>query len=209
MPDLREAWSSHIQAMDYDVHMAAVGQAQANADLLAELFRDHPPPAGSRVHIAGAGTGQYFDYFPPDRLAPYRMTFTDINPLFLARFQTRWPMKAEAIGVDDIEAPTQPGPYDLTIAILVLEHIDWRRAITAMCARTARAFVVIQEDPPEPLVRPLPGSMAILREALPHLVSRDELIEAFRAEGFELSRTSTRDVPDGKRMIGLDFTGPR
>jgi hypothetical protein len=205
MADLRQAWSSHIEAADYEQHMAAVGQAQANADLMAELFRERPPGPGSRVHIAGAGTGQYFDYFPPASLAAYQVLLTDISPKFLAVLRGRTQGMPFAMQVDDIEAPACPGPFDLTIAVLVLEHVSWRSAVEGICARTERAFMVIQEDAPEPVLRTLPGTLAILREARPHLIPRGELIEAFRGHGFVLDRITSRDVPDGKRMAGLDF----
>jgi hypothetical protein len=206
MPDLREAWTQLIEAEDYEQHMAAVGQAQANADLLAELFRDHPPPPGASVHFAGAGTGQLFEYFPPETLAAYGVLCTDINTRFLEKLSSR--VRVET-SVDDIEAPALAGPYDLTIAVLVLEHVEWERAVAGMCARSGRVFVVTQENPPTPAVRELPGTMSILRQARPHLIAREDLEERFRGEGFELTRVSRRDVPDGKGMLGLDFTRRR
>ena len=205
MSDLRLAWTKHIEPDDYEAHMKAVGQVQANADLLAELFRDFPPATGARVHIAGAGTGQYFDYWPAAALAPYDVVFTDVNPQFLAFLTARTQGLRHLIRVDDIEAPRQSGPYDLTVVILVLEHVDWRAAVSAICSRTERAIVVIQENPPDPPPRELVGTMAVLRQARPHLIARDDLIEAFETEGFELTRISTRDVLDGKRMTALDF----
>jgi hypothetical protein len=36
--ELREAWTNLIQAADYEVHMASVGQAQANAKQVEEYF---------------------------------------------------------------------------------------------------------------------------------------------------------------------------
>jgi len=51
--------------------------------------------------------------------------------------------------------------------------------------------------------------MDILRTSHPHLVPREELIDACVQEGFTLTRTSTREVLDGKRMAGLDFTRRR
>jgi hypothetical protein len=204
--DLRFAWSVHIEPDDYEAHMASVGQAQANAKLLAELFDDYPPPSGARVHIAGAGTGQYFDYWPPSVLAPYDVLFTDINPIFLLSLTARAQGLRCTIRIEDIEEPAVGASFDLTVAILVLEHVDWRRAVSALCARTDRAFVVIQENPPDPPARELRGTMDILRESRPHLIPRAELIAAFQQERFTLTRTSTREVPDGKRMTGLDFT---
>ena len=67
---LRQLWAGHITPDDYERHMAATGQPPANADLLAELFRDAPPAPGARILFAGAGTGQCYDRFPPAAQAP-------------------------------------------------------------------------------------------------------------------------------------------
>ena len=56
--NLRLAWTQIVSGQDYDEHMAAVGQAQASAALTAELLMRTKLRAGSRIVIAGAGTGQ-------------------------------------------------------------------------------------------------------------------------------------------------------
>ncbi|HTS66109.1 MAG TPA: class I SAM-dependent methyltransferase [Candidatus Acidoferrales bacterium] len=205
MSDLRRAWSALIEADDYERHMAAVGQPQANAALLDELFTGFPPPPGARIHFVGSGTGQYFDYWQPAALSGYHLTFTDINSAYLARLTSRLGAMPAVVQVDDIEAPALNGPFDLAIVILVLEHVDWHRAVAALCDRADRVFVVIQQNPPDLPVLDLPGTMSILRQACPHLIGRAELIEAFRREGLPLVRTSFREVPDRKHMAGLDF----
>ena len=199
---LRDLWAGHITADDYERHMAATGQPEANADLLGELFRIAPPAPGARILFAGAGTGQYFDYFPPAVLAPYRPLFTDINPLFLDRLAARFACQTL---VDDIEAPRVAGPFDLAIVILVLEHVEWRRAVTALCGLARRVFTVTQENPAALAPRPLPGTLAALDQHPPRLLDRAALIAEFDGWCFELARTSTREVRDGKRMVGLDF----
>jgi len=193
-------WRNHITADDYERHMASTGQPQANADLLAELFRDHTPTPGAAVLFAGAGTGQIFDHFAPAVLADYRVTCTDINPAYLLRLTARYEC---ATATDDIESPVLRGPFDLAIVTLVLEHVDWRRAVAGLCGMAARVFIVIQEDPPGSIARPLEGTLAGLRS---HLLDRGELIAQFREGAFDLLRTSVREVRDGKTMVGLDFT---
>jgi hypothetical protein len=74
---IREAWLNGISPDDYDTHMAAVGQAQANAGLVAELLEAHPPTAGASILFVGAGTGQLFDYASPEMLKPLQSTFSD------------------------------------------------------------------------------------------------------------------------------------
>ncbi|MCX6626324.1 MAG: class I SAM-dependent methyltransferase [Candidatus Solibacter sp.] len=202
---LREAWAAHIAADDYERHMAATGQPQANADLLAELFRDRPPAPGARILFAGAGTGQYFDFWAPDALAPYRPVFTDTNPLFLARLAERF---AAETHIDDIEAPRIAGPFDLAIVILVLEHVDWRRAVAAMTGIARRVFTVTQENPAGLTARPLPGTLGILQAHPPRLLERAALIAHIGGLGFTVTRTAIREVVDGKKMVALDFTAP-
>jgi hypothetical protein len=203
MPEsLRDAWAGHITPEDYERHMAATGQPEANADLLAELFRTAPPAPGSRLLVAGAGARHYFDYGAPASLAPYACVCTDINPLFLARLAARFPCEAM---VDNIEAPSVAGPFDLAIVILVLEHVDWRRAVSALCGLAARVFTVTQENPVGLPAHRLPGTLGILSDFPYRLVDRGELTAHFASLGFGVTRTSIREVADGKRMVGLDF----
>lgn len=211
-PSLRHAWTAIIQPADYEAHMAANGQAQANADLARELFLVAPPPPGAAILFAGAGTGQMFDYLDPGILAPYRTTFTDINPDFLDSLEARlepYELAFETL-VDDIERPSVPGYFDLLIAVLLLEHVDWPTAVAALCRlATWRVFVVIQEDPPNLESRPAVGTMNVLRELHPRLVDRAELVRAFEKHGFRVHRISSREVADSKKMVAIEFVRDR
>ena len=142
---LRLAWTQIVTGEDYDDHMARVGQAEAGADLSRRLILSANPPAGGRVVVAGAGTGQMLDFVDPALLRPYLLTFSDLNPAFLARHGL-----AAAVLVDDIEqTKLEPAP-DFLLAALLLEHIDWRRGVQAIaglrpppaassCKRTQKA----------------------------------------------------------------------
>jgi hypothetical protein len=192
-------WREDITAEDYERHMAATGQPQANAELLAELFRERPPARGASVWFAGAGTGQIFDDFPLEVLEPYCVTCTDINPTFLRRLAERFPCET---AVDDIECPTLAGPFELAIVILVLEHVDWRRAVSGLCGIARRVFVVIQQNPEGLVPQALGGTMSLVRG---QLLREDELIAEFAQHGFQLGRTSARSVRDGKSMVAMEF----
>src|SRR5512146_694737 len=173
---LRRAWICTIRAADYDAHMAAVGQAQANAEIVAELFRDRPPRPDARVLFAGAGTGQMFDYVSAEILRPFVTTFADINPEFLDQVRNRlagFPELRFDTALDDLEGSRLPPGFAMVIAVLVLEHLDWRKAVASMCAlSTERVFVVLQENPPElrrVLSRPPVGSMEVFQRLGPRL----------------------------------------
>jgi hypothetical protein len=193
-------WRADITAEDYERHMAATGQPRANAELLAELFRERPPACCAAVWFAGAGTGQIFDSFPMAMLEPYRVTCTDINASFLQRLAERLPCET---AVDDIESPTLSGPFELAIVILVLEHVDWRRAVAGLCRVARRVFVVIQQNPEGLVPQVLGGTMSLVRG---QLLRADELIGEFARCGFGVVGTSSRAVRDGKLMVGMEFT---
>jgi hypothetical protein len=202
---LREVWRDHIRIEDYERHMAANGQAQANASLLEDLFLNYAPPLGAPVLFAGAGAGQYFDYSPSALLGRYRTTFADINPLYLSRLSERIAGVDFATVVDDISESRLTGPFDLAIVILVLEHTDWRRAVACLARQAARVFTVIQQNPAAAAHHRLQGTLALLEDVPPVLVDPADLTAAFEEWGFRCHRTDSRGVAGGKTMLALDF----
>jgi 2-polyprenyl-3-methyl-5-hydroxy-6-metoxy-1,4-benzoquinol methylase len=206
MPTLREAWTYVISAADYEAHMASIGQAQANASLVEEFLQAAPPPPGSAILIAGAGTGQMFDYIPASILTPYCTTFTDINAGYLQILSARLQDITFELAVDDIESSALAGPFDLAIAVLVLEHVDWPRAVASLCRLSSRVFVVSQENSPQTQLRPLAGSLVVLRDVSPHLIPRKDLEAEFAGHALRAVRESVKEAADAKRMIGIEFS---
>jgi hypothetical protein len=202
---LKAAWRDHIRIDDYERHMAANGQAQANASLLKSLFLNYAPPLGARILVAGAGGGQCFDYLPTNVLGRYRTTFADISAAYLERLSERLKGVDFSAVVDDIEDSRLAGPFDLAIVVLVLEHVDWRLAVASLARQAARVFTVIQQNPAVLPPNRLEGSLAMLEQVPPVLVDRAELIGAFEASGFRCHRTEQRSVAGGKTMLALDF----
>jgi hypothetical protein len=203
---LREAWADYITIADYEAHMARSGQIRTNAGILADLFRLYPPPPGARVLFAGAGTGMYFDFWPAASLAPYRCTFADINPVFLERLKQRigTAIDAECV-LDDLESTSLPQGFDLATVVLTLEHVNWRKAVDGLARIARRVFIVIQENPPDWVAQPLPGTLAALETHRFELVDRAELTSRFASCDFHLGWTEVREVPGRKKMVGLEF----
>jgi hypothetical protein len=207
---LREAWTTIIQAKDYEEHMAAVGQAQANAKLVAEYVEAHPPGAGASVLFVGAGTGQMFEFVSPTILLPYQTTFADINAAYLACLGERL-RGAEGLRystvVDDVEKTCLNPGFHTVLAVLLLEHVNWRKGVSTIAALASqRAFVIIQENPATlaTAITPkgeIPGTMKILTEVHPTLISRDKLVGEFTRYGFELCYSAEKIVADDKRML--------
>src|SRR5713226_2101872 len=127
--NLRKGWTEVVTGDDLDQHLAAIGQAQVNAQLLGEMLADSALPADAELLLAGVGTGQLFDYADVDALALYRLTCTDINAQFLAALDARLrkaPRLRASVKLDDLETTALGGPFDAVAAILLLEHIAWR-----------------------------------------------------------------------------------
>ncbi len=213
---MRRAWTEIVTPDDYEEHMASIGQAQAAADLTRHLIELASLPAGSAITIAGAGTGQMFDFLDPSVFRPFRLTCADLNPAFLARLRERLArhgLGAEIVA-DDIERTNlEPGCH-LLLAALLLEHIDWRRGVEVLAGlRPGACGIILQENPPEMTAavtpgRRLPPSIAeAVKTGHPALVPREELIQAMTAHGYRCRESAFREVADSKRLAGLLFEG--
>jgi hypothetical protein len=211
---LRRAWTEIVTPDDYEEHMARIGQAQAGADLTRHLIETLRPSRGSRVVFAGAGTGQMLDFLDAALLRPFQLVFTDLSTSFLARLKRRLAqldLAAEVIADDFENTALKPGP-DLLIATLLLENIDWLRGVQTVGAlHPAACGIIIQENPADMKSaftpgRVLPRSMAeAATDAHPVLVPYDHLVPALAAHGYERTDASSREVADGKRLIGILF----
>lgn len=212
--NLRDAWTSKVLADDYETHMAAIGQAQANAALVSDYLRDAQLNRDASVLFAGAGTGQMFDFLPPSLFLPFQITFADINAGYLQRLSARLidvpGLRFEAL-LDDVENTALQRSYDAVIAVLVLEHVDWKKAVASLCKLAAnKIFVVVQENPPEPTASltssgQVPGTMNIFKTVHPALIPRLELETEFAQRGFFLSYSAHKIVAQNKKMLALRF----
>lgn len=186
--------------------MAAVGQAQANASLVAELVAAAAAPPASRILIAGAGTGQMFGHCAPELFRDHTLICSDINPAFLEKLRAR--CECQTV-VDDIEdSRLEPG-FSLIIVVLVLEHVEWRKALASLARlRPEHILVVIQRNPEGELPhRERIGTMRLFgSEVEPNLIRSSALVEEFERLDFRLKLQRERPVADGKTMVGLLFT---
>lgn len=193
--------------------MSAIGQAQANALILRDAVESASLPEGARILIAGAGTGQCFDFIPPDFLAPYDVTFSDISPRLLDALAARLAVSACSrwqTVIDDIEDTALPADFEFAAAILVLEHVDVNKALDSLARLAPRLLIVVQQNPTDTATavsphRTLPGSMSLMREFHPALVEPLAITERLKAQGLHLVSSSPHPVDDGKTMLALSF----
>ena len=95
------------------------------------------------------------------------------------------------------------------MAVLLLEHVEWRLVVAAW-ARLAPAWIglVIQRNEAEASVlsahRVLTPSMSRFRaEAHPQLIPEDDLTAALASRGYAVHWRVEEAVPDAKFMIAL------
>ena len=209
---LRQAWLT-VEPRDYEQHMAGIGQAQANAGLMAAWLA--AGPGSETVLVAGAGTGQMFDFLGAEEARPEEMVFSDWNRRFLEELRGRLERTGRTPGetvVDNIEQTGLVGPYRNVAITLVLEHVEWRLALQSLVTWGAvRVLLVIQENPANLASavtpgRTVPGTMSVFRErAAPHLIPVAELSTAMATIGFRRERIETANVSDEKKMLGCWF----
>lgn len=215
-PGERKGWMEIISAEDLDTHMAEIGQAEANAHIVRQMFQESP--IAGRILIPGCGTGQLFDYLTPTDLGDPELMFTDINPSYLLKISERlekFPKTRYNTRVDDIEETTLTENYDGILIVLVLQHVEWKKALQSMQKLDpTRLYIIIQEqETTEHAVtksRELRGAWRTYAEiANPILVPRGELIGYMEDKGYHVNGTYSRQVPDNKTMTGLVFEKQR
>jgi hypothetical protein len=215
-PNLRKGWTELIVAEDLDRHLAENGQAQANAHLLLRMLADSSLSNGASLLLIGVGTGQFLDYVDVEALLPFRLTCTDINAKFLDALEARLRKVrhlAADVRIDDLEETTLEGPYDAAIAILVLEHIDWKKGIASLVKLSpAWLHLIIQRNEAAPAMLTTARELApSIREfgkiARPTLVSERELTSVLGESSYTLRARYEEPVPDNKTMLGLVYRG--
>ena len=213
-PNLRKGWTDVVLAEDLDRHLLENGQAQANAELLVQMLADSSVSEGASLLLVGAGTGQFLDFVDIEALVPFRLTCTDINARFLEALRARLeraPRLAADVLLDDIEETALQGPFDAAVAILVLEHIDWKKGVSSLVrlSPTWLHFIIQRNEAISQMLTATRELAPSIREfgriATPTLISEPELTAALGEAIYAPHRRYERPVPDGKRMVGLVY----
>ena len=213
MKNITKAWLEVVEGSEMDAHLAANGQAEANAYLLTRLLRHLKLADGAKLLLPGIGTGQLFDYLDMAMLRKYDLICTDINQTFLsrakARLQSSRHPKYSTI-IDNLEESNLREPVAAAIVALVLEHIDWRKGIGSLIALSPKylAFVIQRNEEVQSSfvtgTRDLPQSIRRFSEvATPTLLTERELTLHISNEGYERAEYCERGVADSKTMVGI------
>ncbi len=215
-PGERQGWLKIIGADDLDTHLAKIGQAQVNAGIKREMFSDYPLQPSSKLLIAGCGTAQFCDFIDPREFGEgIELTLADFNVSYLERCRERLQrfcgLNYRTVE-DDIEATRLNGPYDAVLIALVLQHVEWRKALDSMISTDPnRFYIIIQEqDYSRHAVTKSrddlsPALQRYAQVANPKLVPRNELVDFLDNKGYSMLKIYEREVPNDKVMCGLVF----
>jgi len=212
--DLKKAWQQVLPS-DLDQHLQNIGQAQENGRLVSEMLGSLSMQLGTKTLVPGAGTGQMLDFCSIAVLSRFKITFTEINQLFLDRLRSKISAFSELdaqVMHDDIEATNLDGPFEVVLGVLLLEHIDWEKGLRNILTLSPRhiLFIVQQNGIDGSLVttnRETPWSIQKFSEiAKPQLVDIEKLTAWLGARGYELVKRVYADVPNAKKMVGLTYS---
>lgn len=212
MADTKKHWRDLVDVEDLDAHMFEVGQAAVNADLIKKMISQFPLQADSTLYVPGCGTGQMFDFLKPSDLGKLNFIFSDYKPEFLEKLKNRLPSgtKFQTL-LDDVEESELDQKADAALIVLLLEHVDWKRALdNILKVQPEKIFLIIQEqDATDSMInknRQLRPSMKKFSEiAKTELVDRKELERYLNLYQFQLQAIFIETVPHTKRMVALVF----
>lgn len=213
-PGERKGWTEVITAEDFDYHMATIGQAETNSKIIREMFSEFPLPNNSKLLVAGCGTCQMFDYLEPKKIGTYQFIFSDINQSFFEVAKKRMKNFPEAeykFVIDDIESTKINEKIDGVIAVLLLEHIDWKKGIDSFVKlKPNRIYLIIQvQDDKKSFVtkgmKLRPSIEEFSKIANPQPVKEQELSNYLKNKSYKLIKKIKRPVQDDKAMVGLVF----
>ena len=211
----KKGWMEIINADDLDSHMASIGQAQANGEIVKQMFEEYPLKPNSKLLVAGCGTGQLFDYIEPhDFGSGIELVLTDINPSFLEKAKERLQRFAGVncqIKIDDVEETGLKGTYDGVLIILVLQHVEWEKALESLLSLNPKRLYIIEQE--QDITQHAVTKSRQLSEAWrryaevanPKLIKRQELTAFLQKEGYQVSEQYGRAVQDNKTMYGFVF----
>lgn len=208
-----KVWTELIGPDDLDTHLAGIGQAQANAELVKQMFKD--VPLQGKLLISGCGTGQLFDYILPLDLGnKLQLTLTDINYLYLERANARlshFPGLNFDVRLDNIESTRIQDKYEGVLITLVLEHVEWMKALDSMQTLKPNTFyIIVQEQTTDEYPLTLRPELSEVwqefsRIVKPKLIPRNDLVVYFSERSFRLVKEYERNVPNNKIMKGFIF----
>lgn len=202
---MRNPWEE-IPLADYENHMKldSVMQLQAMNEMMLGQFA-YPV---SSVMILGIAGGNGLEHIQKDKWS--KVYGVDVNASYLREVKRRYPELdgcLECLRVDLIDEAHKLPKADLVIANLLVEYIGYacfQRAVTSADPKYVSCIIQINlEDgwvSDSPYLHVFDGL-----ERVHHPMEEQALERAMREIGYRAIRTSDRMLPNGKKLVQLDF----
>lgn len=202
---MKNPWEK-INLSDYENHMrsASVMQLQAMNQMMKEQFNTYPIHT---VMILGVAGGNGLEHIPPNTEKVFGV---DINPTYLAECAKRYTHLADTLACicADLTAENITLPHaDLVVANLLIEYIGYR-CFQHVIAKTNPLYVscIIQINTDDGFVSASPY-LHVFDDlnAVHHPIQETELITAMKEVGYFQSAQKEHPLPNGKKLVQLDF----
>lgn len=197
-----------IDLNDYEAHMGldSVSQLQAMNRMMKEQFS--ACPAGS-VMILGIAGGNGLEHIGRQ---DFRKVYgVDINEAYLQACASRYPaLKGvlETVCADLTQEAERLPHAELLIANLLIEYIGYGNfQKTVLAVKPEYVSCAIQINTDEGFVSDSPYLHVFDRlEEVHHQMEAHELSQAMDAIGYRRVLREEGDLPNGKKLVRLDFT---
>lgn len=202
---MNNPWNK-INLSDYENHMKlqSIMQLQALNEMMREQFHDYPIHT---VMILGVAGGNGLEHIPVDMKKVYGI---DLNPAYLTECARRYENLAgilECIHVDLMNESLTLPYADMIVADLLIEYIGYH-CFQNVIRKVKPSYIscIIQINTDEGFVSDSPYLHVFdgLQE-VHHNVEKTDLITAMEQTGYSLCTQKERSLPNGKKLLRLDF----
>ena len=197
-----------ISLSDYENHMSldSVKQLQAMSEMMKKQFVSYSVSTAIVLGIAG---GNGLEYVEPQK---YKKVYgIDINEMYLSAVKERYSELGDILEchrIDLISETSKLPQAELVIANLFIEYVGYevfKKCIQKSDAKYVSCVIQINTDAGtwvsnSPYLHAFDGL-----DMIHHQIEEKSLIRAMNEIGYELLKTDEHPLPNGKKLIMLDF----
>ena len=196
-----------ISLSDYENHMKldSVQQLQTMNQMMEGQLRAYP---ASSVMILGIAGGNGLEHIDKDK---FRKVYgVDINEEYLKAVEERYPCMAdilECVRLNLLEEADKLPQAELLIANLLIEYIGYdcfQRVVKQVSPKYVSCIIQINTDDSWVSDSPYIHAFDDL-DRVHHQMEEGSLIQALKSVGYELIGQMDSPLPNGKKLVQLDF----
>jgi len=203
---MNNPWET-IALSDYENHMSleSVSQLQVLNRMMGEQLADYD---ADTVMILGIAGGNGLEHINKKKIS--RVYGVDVNPAYLAQCRKRYAALGdtlETICADLLDEHLQLPPAKLLMADLLVEYIGcecFRKVVGKVAPQVVTCIIQINTDDSFVSDSPYLHAFDGLKK-IHHQMSEDGLTACMTGIGYRLSGTAEHGLPNGKKLVRLDY----